>query len=30
LSEPENLFWPAYFWYWNGPLTPDVLRQQLA
>lgn len=30
LSEPENLFWPAYFWYWNGPPTPDVLRQQLA
>ncbi|MDY0168540.1 MAG: glycosyl hydrolase [Thermoguttaceae bacterium] len=30
LSEPENLFWPAYFWYWNGPPTPDVLREQLA
>jgi len=30
LSEPENLFWPAYFWYWNGPPTPDVLRRQLA
>ena len=30
LIEPENLFWPAYFWYWNGPPTPDVLRQQLA
>lgn len=30
LIEPENLFWPAYFWYWNGPPTPDVLREQLA
>jgi len=30
LSEPENLFWPAYFWYWNGSPTPDVLREQLA
>ncbi|NUQ66120.1 MAG: hypothetical protein HUU20_26965 [Pirellulales bacterium] len=30
LIEPENLFWPAYFWYWNGPPTPDVLLEQLA
>ncbi|NLX99591.1 MAG: hypothetical protein GXY83_25935, partial [Rhodopirellula sp.] len=28
--EPENLVWPAYFWYWNGPPTPDVLLEQLA
>jgi hypothetical protein len=30
LDDPENLFWPGYFWYWNGPLQPDVLRRQLA
>jgi hypothetical protein len=30
LADPENLFWPAYFWTWNGPLKPDVLRQQLG
>jgi hypothetical protein len=30
LAEPENLFWPTYFWFWDGPLTPDVLRRQLA
>jgi hypothetical protein len=30
LAEPENLFWPAYFWSWNGPLEPDVLRRELA
>ena len=30
LIEPEIVLWPAYFWYWNGPLTPEVLRQQLA
>lgn len=30
VAEPENLFWPGYFWYWNGPLKPDVLRRQLA
>jgi hypothetical protein len=29
LAEPENLFYPAYFWLWNGPLDPDVLRRQL-
>ena len=30
LADPENLFWPAYFWCWNGPLKPEVLRRQLA
>lgn len=30
LREPESLFWPGYFWSWNGPLEPDVLRRQLA
>ena len=30
LDEPESLFWPGYFWYWNGPLNPDVLRRQLC
>lgn len=30
LREPEPLFWPAYFWLWNGPLEPDTLRRQLG
>jgi hypothetical protein len=30
LADPENTFWPGYFWCWNGPLKPDVLRRQLA
>lgn len=30
LREPEALFWPGYFWNWNGPLEPDRLRSQLA
>jgi len=30
LAEPEAVFWPAYFWLWNGPLEPAVLRRQLA
>jgi hypothetical protein len=30
LAAPESLFWPGYFWAWNGPLAPDVLRRQLA
>lgn len=29
LREPEPLFWPAYFWLWNGPLEPETLRRQL-
>ena len=29
LQDPEPLFWPAYFWLWNGPLEPNVLRSQL-
>lgn len=27
--EPEPLYWPGYFWLWNGPLDPEVLRTQL-
>jgi len=30
LADPESVFWPGYFWYWNGPLNPEVLRRQLA
>ena len=30
LAEPETLFWPTYFWWWNGRLDPDVLRRQIA
>jgi hypothetical protein len=30
LHDPENLFWPGYFWCWNGPLKPEVIRSQLA
>jgi hypothetical protein len=30
LAGPENLFWPGYSWFWNGPLDPDRLRHQLA
>jgi len=29
LRSPKT-FLPAYFWCWNGPLKPDVLRRQLA
>ncbi|MFO1019833.1 MAG: glycosyl hydrolase [Planctomycetales bacterium] len=28
-QEPEAIFWPAYFWLWNGPLEPETLRRQL-
>jgi hypothetical protein len=28
-EQPEAIFWPAYFWMWNGPLQPDVLKRQL-
>jgi hypothetical protein len=30
MVEPESIFWPGYFWYWNGPLEPEVLRRQLS
>ena len=30
LAEPETLFWPTYYWVWNGRLDPDVLRRQIA
>lgn len=26
---PDSVHWPAYFWLWNAPLEPDVLRSQL-
>lgn len=28
-NNPDPIFWPAYFWLWNGPLEPDVLKRQL-
>jgi hypothetical protein len=27
--EPAAHFWPGYFWLWNGPLEPELLRAQL-
>jgi hypothetical protein len=29
LANPENLFYPAYFWLWNGSTDPTLLRAQL-
>ncbi|MCC6155062.1 MAG: hypothetical protein IT367_14950, partial [Candidatus Hydrogenedentes bacterium] len=28
-QNPEAALWPAYFWLWNAPLEPQVLRAQL-
>ena len=28
-QQPEAALWPAYFWLWNAPLDPQVLRAQL-
>lgn len=28
-QNPEPIFWPAYFWLWNGPLSANVLKSQL-
>ncbi len=28
-GSPDPLWWPGYFWLWNGPLTPEVLLRQL-
>lgn len=28
-DNPEAIFWPAYFWLWNGPLEPAILKHQL-
>lgn len=30
LADPENAFWPTMFWWWNGTLEPELLRNQLA
>jgi hypothetical protein len=30
VAEPETIFWPVYFWWWNGPLDPDVMHRQIA
>jgi len=27
--EPDAIYWPGYFWMWNGPLDSDVLVGQL-
>jgi len=27
--EPDAVYWPGYFWLWNGPLVPDELLRQL-
>ncbi|MCX7426709.1 MAG: glycosyl hydrolase [Planctomycetia bacterium] len=29
-ADPETIFWPCYFWWWNGPLEPEVLHRQIA
>ena len=26
---PNAVYWPGYFWLWNAPLKPDVIRNQL-
>ncbi len=26
---PESLYWPSYFWLWNGPLHAEVITEQL-
>lgn len=28
-AQPDSVLWPAYFWLWNAPLDPQVLRAQL-
>jgi len=28
-ADPEALHWPGYFWLWNAPLEPVLLREQL-
>ncbi|NUM56769.1 MAG: hypothetical protein HUU46_24335 [Candidatus Hydrogenedentes bacterium] len=28
-KQPDAALWPAYFWLWNAPLEPQVLRAQL-
>ncbi len=28
-QSPEAIFWPAYFWLWNGEFSEEVLRRQL-
>ena len=30
LSDPDPIYWPGYFWNWNGSLNPGLLRSQLA
>jgi len=27
--QPDAIYWPGYFWLWNGPLDVNVLREQL-
>lgn len=29
LQNPDPIFWPAYYWLWNGPLEPLHLKAQL-
>lgn len=28
-TNPDSMFWPAYFWLWNAPLDEEILRAQL-
>lgn len=28
-KEPDSVYWPGYFWWWNGPLEPEILIEQL-
>ncbi len=30
LKDPETLFWPSLFWWWNGTLDPALLREQIS
>jgi len=28
-GNPDALLWPGYFWLWNAPLDPEIIRAQL-
>lgn len=28
-KEPDSIYWPGYFWWWNGRLEPEILIEQL-
>lgn len=28
-AAPDSVYWPGYFWLWNAPLEPEIIRTQL-